>query len=390
MKILMICNTDAALYVFRNPLIRRLVALGHSICSITDHGGYLEKLSRMGVKTAALSFERSSASLAGNIRLLFQLRRLIASEQPDIVHNFTHKPAIFGTLAARAAGVRAIFITISGLGTLFCHEDLRTRLLRSLLLLQYKIALRLVTKVFFQNPDDMAYFLGKKLVAPDKAILTYGSGIDIKEFSNPLPEDRSACRGMLGHELGLQLAERIVVIFPARAIKEKGFTEFYEAARMVTSQYDRYVFIHLGLVDENARSGISRERIDSYSKACGVHYLGFKDNIMEYLIAADIVALPSTYREGVPRSLIEALALDKYIITTDAPGCRETVIDGWNGALCRPGDAADLAAKISTTDHTILLHSKGRSRALCEEKFDVEQLIDITLKCYLESQATHG
>ncbi len=390
MKILMICNTDAALYVFRNPLIRKLIALRHTVSSITDHGGYLEKLSGMGVKTAVVTFERSSASLLGNIRLLLQLRRSIALEQPDIVHNFTHKPAIFGTLAARFTGVRKIFITISGLGTLFCHEDLRTRILRSLLLLQYKIALRLVTKVFFQNPDDMAYFLGKKLVAPDKAILTYGSGIDLKEFSNPLPEDRSACRGMLGRELGLQLAERIVVIFPARAIKEKGFAEFYEAARVVTSKYDRYVFIHLGLVDENARSGISRERIDSYSKACGVHYLGFKDNIMDYLIAADVVALPSTYREGVPRSLIEALALDRYIITTDAPGCRETVIDGWNGALCRPGEAADLAAIISKTDHTILLQTKGRSRTLCEEKFDVEQLIATTFENYFGSLASHG
>ena len=385
----MICNTDGALYIFRKPLIRRLLSLRYIVSSITGESRYFDKLSRIGVNTSAVNFAGNSASIIGNSRLFQQLHRLISSEKPDIVHSFTHKPAIYGTLAARLAGVRKIFVTITGLGILFSYDDIKTRALRFLLLLQYRIALHFVTKVFFQNPDDMNYFLEKRLVTPNKAVLTYGSGIDVGEFSTPTPEETTDCLRMLGGELGFNLNEKTVVIFPARALKEKGFFEFYEAARTVNTQANDYVFIHLGLVDDNAKFGITRQHISCYSKACGVFYLGFKDNIKDYFIAADIVVLPS-YREGVPRSLIEALALDKYIITTDAPGCRETVVDGWNGALCKPGDADDLVSKITHVDKALLQINKGRSRALCEEKFDVETLIDVTFTCYFGPRVSHG
>lgn len=390
MKILMICNTDGALYVFRKPLLRKLLMNHHVVSSITAESRYIDKLSNMGVKTSVLNFERNSVSIPGNIKLLFLLRRLISEGKPDIVHNFTHKPAIYGTLAARWSGVHNIFITISGLGLLFSHQDLRTRVLRFLLLLQYKFALCFVTKVFFQNPDDMNFFLKKKLIAPNKAVLTNGSGIDLGEFKPPTTEEMAAGLQMLGSELGFDLKEKTVVIFPARALKEKGFYEFYEAARTVTARSNEYVFIHLGLVDQNGGSGITRQRIFDYSKECGVFYLGFKDNIKDYLIASDIVALPSSYREGVPRSLIEALALDKYIITTDAPGCRETVVNGWNGAFCEPGNPDDLASKILDVSRAQLERVKGRSRSLCEKKFDVEKLIDVTFGCYFGSRVSHG
>ncbi len=389
MKILMICNTDGALYVFRKPLISRLLEARHTVGSITSESKYIEKLSRMGVKTSVVNFEGSSASIGVIVRLFLQLHQLLSSEKPDVVHSFTHKPAIYGTLAARLCGVRRIFVTITGLGILFAHDDIKTRIMRSLLLLQYKIALRFVTKIFFQNPDDRNFFLEKRLVAPHKVVLTNGSGIDVTDFRTPTTEDKAACLQMLGNELGLALAGKTIVIFSARALREKGFYEFYDAARAVNALSDNYLFIHLGLVDDDAKNGITSQRISEYSKACGVFYLGFKDNIRDYFVASDVVVLPS-YREGVPRSLIEALALDKYIITTDVPGCRETVIDGWNGALCQPRDAGDLAAKIMNFDRVLLLESKGRSRALCEERFDVEQLIDTTFNCYFGFQAANG
>jgi N,N'-diacetylbacillosaminyl-diphospho-undecaprenol alpha-1,3-N-acetylgalactosaminyltransferase len=348
------------------------------------------KLSGMGVKTAVLDFERNSASFIRNANILFQLKKIIFAENPDVVHNFTHKPAIYGTLAARWTGVKKIFITITGLGTLFSYNDIKTKALRFLLLLQYKFALKFVTNVFFQNPDDMAYFIRKRLISAEKAVLTNGSGIDIGEFSMPTTDETTACRRMLGRELGFDLRKKIVVIFPARAIKEKGFYEFYEAARTVSTRSNDYIFIHLGLVDNNAKFGISEQQISSYAKACGVFYLGFKDNMKDYLIASDIVALPTSYREGVPRSLIEALALDKYIITTDAPGCRETLIDGWNGVFCMQGNVDDLALKIMSTDMERLQQGKGRSRNLCEQKFDVEKLIDITFDCYFGPSILNG
>lgn len=390
MKILMICNTDGALYIFRKPLIQRLLSAHQAVSSITGKANYVDKLSCLGVKASVVNFEGNSVSVMGNARVFIQLHRLISAEKPDVVHNFTHKPGIYGTLAARLAGVRKIFVTVTGLGALFSYDDITTRTLRFLLMTQYRIALRFVTKVFFQNPDDMNYFLRKKLVAPAKAMLTNGSGIDLAEFRVPIPDETSACRRMLGKELGFDLNEKIVVIFPARALKEKGFHQFYEAARIITARSDNYVFIHLGLAENNAKFGITYQQISDCSKASGVFYFGFKDNIKDYFIASDIVTLPSSYREGVPRSLIEALALDKYVITTDTPGCRETVVDGWNGSFCKVGDADDLASRISIIDRALLQEYKGRSRAHCEKKFDVEKLIDMTLQSYFEPQASHG
>lgn len=378
----MICNTGGALYVFRKPLILRLLSAKHAVSSIASESKYTEKLSRMGVKSSVVDFDGKSASITSIVWAFLRLRRLISLEKPDVVHSFTHKPAIYGTFAARMAGVDKIFVTITGLGTLFTYDDIKTVTLRLLLLLQYKISLRFVTRVFFQNPDDMIYFLKYRLITPDKAVLTNGSGIDVKDFCTPTANEAAACLKSLGDELGLDLKDKTVVIFPARALKEKGFYEFYEAARTITSRSDDYIFIHLGLSDENGKSGITAQQIATYSKVCGVFYLGFKDNIKDYIISSDIVALPSTYREGVPRSLIEALALDKYIITTDLPGCRETVVDGWNGSFCAPENVDDLVCKIIEVNRELLQQNKGRSRSLCEKKFDVEQLIATTFNCY--------
>jgi N,N'-diacetylbacillosaminyl-diphospho-undecaprenol alpha-1,3-N-acetylgalactosaminyltransferase len=380
-KILMICNTDGALYIFRQPLIKRLVKDGHAVSSITSDGGYIERLRALGVDTRVLYFANQSLSIIDNMRILFKLRKLIRKERPDIVHGFTHKPAIYGTIAARHSGTGNAFVTITGLGTLFTYNDFKTRVARFLLLLQYKFALRKVKKVFFQNPDDMGYFLKNGIVDERKAVLTNGSGIDLDEYSLPSQEEVQRNRDMLGRELGVELNNRVVVLFPARAIKEKGFFEFYEAARTVNASSDGYVFIHLGLVDENLRNGIPRDSVSRLAAECGVYYLGFKDNIRDYMAASDIVALPS-YREGTPRSLIEALALGKFIITTNTPGCRETVVDGWNGFFCGPRDSRSLASRILAVDKEALINSRGRSREHAERKYDASELARVTFDSY--------
>ncbi len=390
MKILFISNTDGALYVFRRQLLKRLLDEGWSVSSITSDGKYVERLSAMGVRTLTADFAGTSASLPANARLLLNLRKLVVTERPDVVHNFTHKPAIFGTIAARLCGVKQIFITITGLGKLFTYNDPKTKLLRLLLLAQYRMVLQFATKVFFLNSDDRDYFVKKGMIAPDRAILLNGEGVDLLEVKIQDREQIIGCRRMLAAEMGTDLAGKIVVVFNARALKEKGVNVFYEAARSLQESSARYVFVHLGLVDSGSGSSITRETIESWSKTCGVHYLGFKENIQDYMTACDVVVLPSSYREGVPRSLIEALALDKYIITTDTPGCRETVQEGWNGVFCKAGDAHDLAAKIMQIDEHLLQKHGGRSRALCEQKFDVEQQIALTLDCYALSRAAHG
>ncbi|GLI39392.1 glycosyltransferase family 4 protein [Geobacter hydrogenophilus] len=383
MKVLMICNTDGALYVFRKPIINRLVACGHEVDSISAASRYFEPLNALGVNPLQLDFARHSVSPLSNVRLLRALYAMVRRLKPDVVHNFTHKPAIFGSIAARLAGVKGIFITITGLGSLFVHDDPKTRLMRYLLLAQYKFALGFVDTVFFQNPDDMEYFVSKKLVGPGKAVLTYGSGLDLDEYRLPATEEIARARAMLGDELGVDLRGRKVALFPARGVPEKGFFEFYRAAKTINAlEPDAYAFLHLGLVDADAARRISKEGIEQYAADCGVKYLGFKDNIKDYMIASDIVVLPSSYREGTPRSLIEALALGKAIVTTDMPGCRETVIDGWNGYLCRKGDEQSLVAKLLAVDGEMLTAARSRSRRYCETKYDAAWLADLTLGRY--------
>jgi len=383
MKVLMIVNTDGALYVFRKPIISKLISLGHEVISISSESRYFARLRELGVSPIALEFSRHSVSPTKNVWLLFRLFGLIKQQRPDIVHNFTHKPAIYGTLGAWLAGVPRIFVTITGLGTLFVRDDARTRVMRWLLLLQYKVALRYATTVFFQNPDDMGLFTSRNIVDPKKAVLTSGSGLDLEEFPLPSPDDVARARSRLSDELGVDLSGRKIVLFPARGVPEKGFFEFYQAAKIIGRVApDSYTFIHLGLVDLASSRQISKAGIEQFAGECGVRYLGYRDNIRDYMAASDIVALPS-FREGTPRSLVEALALGKVVVTTDAPGCRETVVDGWNGYLCKVGDARSLAEKILAVNDELMGVATTRSREYCETKYDSMRLVDLTLGCYL-------
>ncbi len=384
MKIMMIVNTDGALYVFRKPIIQKLIDLGHAVVSISSKSHYFQKIKDLGVEPISLDFARHSISVTQNFGILVRLYYLIKLQKPDIVHCFTHKPAIYGTIAARIVGVKGIFITITGLGTLFVRNDTKAKFLRWILLIQYKFALQFASVVFFQNPDDMDYFVSHKIIDSNKVTLTNGSGIDLLEYAFPSIHDVNQAKLKLAEEIGIDLSCRKIVLFTARGVKEKGFYEFYEAAKIVNNlEPDKYLFIHLGLVDSESSSQISKNRIDIFASNCGVQYLGFKDNIKFYMKASDIVVLPS-YGEGTPRSLIEALAFGKVILTTDAPGCRETVVDGWNGFLCKIGDVNSLVAKMLAINNSFIEIARSRSRKYCEKKYDVSMLVDKTIESYLD------
>ena len=385
-KILLICNTDGALFVFRKPIINQLISMTHAVDSISGSSQYLPALRSLGVNAQELDFDRHSVSLLHNAHLIGKLRRMVRESAPDIVHNFTHKPAIYGSIAARAAGISRIYVTITGLGTLFTNDDLKSRLLRELLILQYRVALKFVHTVFFQNPDDRDYFLRRRIVRSEQAVLTNGSGIDLEAFGVPTTTEVEQARAMLSAELGMDLINRQIVLFPARGVRDKGFFEYYEAAKELSKQHPaRFVFLHLGMVDAAVRGHVSREGIEEFAKQSRVRYLGFKHNIRDYMLASDIITLPS-YREGVPRSLIEALALGRTVVTTDAPGCRETVIDGWNGHLCQPRDVASLAEKLEKSTPDFCISAASRARKLCEDKFDARHLVQITLERYKQSK----
>lgn len=380
----MIANTDGALWNFRGPIIKSLLKFRVELDTISSQTmpEYFSYLKKAGVTPHELDFHRHSTSVIQSLRQIYYLTKKINTLRPDIVHNYTHKPAIFGTIAAKFARVPKIFVTVTGLGQLFIKTDLKSIFFRNLLLVQYKFAMLFVDKIFFQNPDDMNLFVSKNIIRKDKAILTNGSGVDLEEYSMPNETDRDKARAALFADLGIEIDNRLIVVFPARCIPEKGFFEFYNAARILSEKFpNEFLFIHIGATDNDLKDYVSAEDVKKFAENNDVKFLGYQNDVKPYFLASDIVALPS-YREGVPRSLLEALSLGCTLVTTDVPGCRETVVDGWNGFLCPPKDITGLVEAIEKAASANRRQIACRSRSLCEDKFDVDILISKTFQVY--------
>ncbi len=327
-KILMICNTDAALCTFRYPLIQKLKKDGYIISTISSKSEYHKELESF-VQTAHYVNIDNSLNPFSLIKLIRSLYHIILVEKPDIVHNFTHKPCIYGTIAARKANVKKIYSTITGLGRVFTYHTLKHKFLQQIMYFQYNYSQKYATKVFFQNTDDLNQFVSKKIIPAEKALLTNGSAIDLEVYTLSDFEEKKAFRSFIEKECDANFANKPIVIFPARAIIEKGVEYFYEAAEKMNKQSNNYIFIHLG--GPYGKSKYSEENLLKKAKHAGVYYLGYRTDIKNFLMGSDIVVLPSFYREGVPHSLIEGMALGNIILTTDLPGCRETVEQNYNG-----------------------------------------------------------
>jgi glycosyltransferase involved in cell wall biosynthesis len=255
---------------------------------------------------------------------------LFQAERPDLYLGYTVKPNVYGSLAAGMLGIPVIN-NIAGLGAIFIRGGLLVRLVRWL----YKTSLKRSSKVFFQNNDDRQLFISGGLVNETIADLLPGSGIDLTRFAvTPLPSLPPANRKF-----------RFLLI--ARMLRDKGVVEFVEAAKVVKGNYPDVEFALLGFLDVQNPAAISKEEVDSWVAEGSVTYLGVSDDVRAEIAAGDCIVLPS-YREGTPRTLLEAAAMGRPIITTDAVGCREVVDDGQNGFLCKVRDSADLANKMES------------------------------------------
>jgi len=222
-KVVLFCNSDGALANFRAPLIRALVKEGHDVVTISPRSEYFEVLEEMGARPIEIELSRHSTSVFRNLKLLRDLLRTLRQERPDVVHSFTHKSVIFGSFAARLSGVKKIVASVTGLGTLFVRSDARTRLLQRALVWQYRLFVPRSTPVLFQNPDDRAEMEALGAVQPSQSFQTNGSGIDLDEFVLPDADTVARARQMLAADTGSDLDGRIVVLFCARGVPEKGF-----------------------------------------------------------------------------------------------------------------------------------------------------------------------
>lgn len=330
-KIFVISRCAWTLYNFRSGLLKYLKQIGLQVQGGGASGdGFEPKIEALGINFKSLPIDKRSLNPIADIHFLFTMYRWYRRERPAVVHHFTIKPVIYGTIAAWLAGVPRIINTITGLGYVFTST--KADRLRRLVEWMYRIALRRAHWVFFQNNDDFSYFKDKRIINVDRVSVLPGSGVDCTHFS-PLPE--------------YQTNKDLTFLMVSRLIKDKGVYEFVAAAELLKSRFSNISFQLLGGRDERNPEVISQNAINLWVKKGIIHWLGEVADVRPIMGQADVVVLPS-YREGVPRSLLEAAAMGKPIITTDAIGCREAVDHGVTGFL------------VPARNHTVLAETMSR------------------------------
>lgn len=369
MKVVICLNTAWNLVNFRAGLIRALVSEGYEVVAVAPNDKYSAGLKALGCRFVPLHMENGGTNPIKDALLLWQFLLLFFKERPDIFLGYTVKPNVYGSLAAHRLGIPVIN-NIAGLGAAFIRGGILMRIVSWL----YRQALSRSAKVFFQNNDDRQLFINGQLVRADVTALLPGSGINLDHFA-PMPTS----------PIG-DCSAKFRFLLVARMLRDKGVGEFVEAARLLHSHWPQVEFCLLGFVDVKNPAAISFEEMDDWVDEGIVNYLGESDDVRSQITAATCIVLPS-YREGTPRSLLEAAAMGRPIITTDAVGCREVVDDGVNGYLCKVRDAADLAEKMEqmlSLSHDQREEMGKRGRAKMEAEFD-EQIV---IKKYLEAIAT--
>lgn len=363
LRIAVVSNTAWYLFNFRMNLMLALDAAGHSVVAIAPSDTYSDRLLAAGIAFEAVPISGGGTNPVAELRSVARLRSVFRGQRVDLVLSYTPKGNLYSALACMSLGIRFV-PNVSGLGRAFIRRSPVTWIAQAL----YRLTFRRAQHVFFQNPDDMAVFVRAGMIRPEHAERLPGSGVDLARFSSaPLPVNPSDAPAFL---------------LVARMLWDKGIGEYVDAARAVRRIFPRATFRLLGFMASDNPSAIPWEQVDAWVREGVVTYLGPTDDVRPYFADSDCVVLPS-YREGVPRVLLEAAAMDRPVITTDAPGCREAVIHGETGYLCRTADAADLAAKMLDfialpQDLRLLMGQRGRG--FVERNFDEQGVLDRYLK----------
>ncbi len=350
-------NTTWNLVNFRSNLIARLQSNGFQVVALSPLDAHVEALKSLGVRHIAIDIDSMGVSPARDLMLTLRYWRILRRLRPIMFLGWTVKPNVYGSLAAHALGIPVIN-NISGLGTTFIKVGLVTRIVRQL----YRTALARSATVFFQNRHDRDLFITERLVRESRTALLPGSGIDLAQFV-PQPFVLKPA----GEESSL------VFLMVARLLRDKGVVEFADAARIVRETRPDVRFQLLGFLDVENRTAIDRNIVEEWEREGILRYLGEAGDVRPYLARATAVVLPS-YREGMPRSLLEAAAMGRPLIATDVPGCTEIARAGENAFLCAPRDArslADAMFSLLNLDGDARAAMGRRSREIAEREFDV-------------------
>lgn len=372
MKIIIIGTTASSLYIFRKDLILSVLARGYTVYAFTSDNDEAElaKIAQLGAIPTHYELSRGGLNPYKDLSNTISLYQQIKKIQPDIVLSYFIKPVIYGTLAAKLAKVPKKIAMIEGLGFAFTEQpegySKKAKIVQRVQVALFKLALPLADKVIFLNPDDPIDLLKSHHIGVKKIEVLGGIGLNPKDYPyRPV-----------------NFESRIRFLFIARLIREKGIFDFVEAAKIVKKTYPNAIFTVLGGIDEHAHGAMTKFQLDELIQSNIIEYPGRVNNVSKWLANSHVFVLPSYYREGVPRSTQEAMAVGRAVITTDVPGCRETVIDGKNGFIVPKWNPQALAEKmVHFIENPEQIQAMGEeSYKIAQEKFDARKVNERLLK----------
>ena len=344
-------------------LLEKLVHEGHEVIAIAPDKDQESKFNSIGVDYKYIPLKNTGTNPIYDILSIYNMKKVLTRTQPDIVTCYAIKPVLYGSIAARFAKIGNVYLTITGLGYVFIGTSIKHKILLPFIKTLYKLALKNCRKVFFQNPDDLRLFHTLKLLNKDnKVFIVNGSGVNIEKFSPTSTQEK-----------------QLTFIFIARLIKDKGIEEFVEATRILKRKFPWVKCKILGPLDSNPTS-ISKEKVELWIREGVIEYLGETSDVRPFLSQSSVFVLPS-YREGTPQAVLEAMAMGLPIITSDAPGCRETVKDNENGFLVPIKNPKALAGAMEkfVLDPSLISRMGSKSREMVVQKYDVRKVNDFML-----------
>lgn len=356
MRILVVSPKNKTVFNFRGDLIKDMIAKGNEVYVTGPNQDFVEDIMALGVKEfIEVPLIKDNTSISGDLAYLKKLKAVMKKVQPELVFEYTIKPVIYGSIAAKSCEVKRICPMVTGLGRVYASESLKTKAVRMVTKILYQTAFRGCDKVIFQNPDDVHEFVDGHYLPASKCVVVNGSGVNMERFYRS------------------DIPEKPVFLMVSRIIKEKGVLDFAQAARIVKQKVPEARFIVLGGYD-NSIGALKLEDIQEYIEDGSIELPGEVKDPVSFYGQASVFVLPSYYREGLPRTILEGMSCGRPIITTDWTGCREPIEDGVNGYLVPIQNPEELAKRMYelATNRTKVLEMSDAAYKTCKEKYAVE------------------
>lgn len=358
MKVVVLSSFTTSLFWFRIDMMKSFFEEGYEVVAVGEapEEQWAAQFQELGLRYRSIPVQRNGLNPLHDMKTLGALRRLLKEEKPDKIFAYQAKTVIYGGIAARMCGIKEVYPLIAGVGSVFLGDGLKRKIVRTILVNEYRIGMKKAPKVFFQNSDDLKVFTDNRIVPGEKVVMLNGSGVNIDKFTPA------------------ELPEKVSFLCISRLIRDKGVCEYLDAAREIHKRHPEVRCVLVGPYDTNI-SAIKPEDVQPYIDDGSIEYVGEQKDVYPYLRDCTAYVLPS-YHEGTPKTVLEAMACGRPTITTDAPGCRETVTDGVNGYLV---PVKDVGAIVDAMEKIIADPEKTAqmavaARNLAEDKYDVNKV----------------